>query len=330
MAVERQVIAANIKKLKVKEYLSKEVEKAGIGSIDIQRTPMDTRVIIHAQRPGIVIGKKGTTIKMLTSTLRETYHLDNPQIEVNDLAVPALSAPVMARSIASSLERGFHFRRAAYSALRDIMNAGAIGAHITLSGKLTGERSRMEKFIDGYIKYCGEPADRLVLKGFAEAAVKLGRIGVQVKILPPGAKMPDNIQIISEKPEEPAPPEKPVETKSAEAPKKEEKKTDKAPKAAEKDLKKPKPDAKEAVEKPKAPAEKKEKPKAKAKAVKADIPKPAPAAENDILAKPAKEIVKAAKTLGAKDLKAILKAEQTGKKRKTVIEAITKLISKEQ
>ncbi len=319
MAVERQVISANIKKVKVKEYLSKELEKAGIGEIDIQRTPMDTRVIINAQRPGIVIGKKGATIKALTSTLREKYGLDNPQIEVNDLAVPALSAPVMARSIASSLERGFHFRRAAYSALRDIMNAGAIGAHITLSGKLTGERSRMEKFVDGYIKYCGEPADRLVLKGFAEAAVKLGRIGVQVKILPPGAKMPDNIQIISEKPEEKAAVvEEPAAAPATATKAPKEKKTEKAPKAAKKALAKPKP-----------AAEKKEKPKAKAKTVKTDTPKPASAAEKDILAKPAKEIVKAAKTLKAKELKTLLKAEQTGKKRKTVIEAMTKLIPKE-
>jgi small subunit ribosomal protein S3 len=198
LAVERLVILANMKKVKVKEFLSKELERAGIGKIDIQRTPLDTRVIIYAQRPGIVIGKKGITIKSMTEILKTEYGLDNPQIEVNDLSVPALSAPVMARSIASSLERGFHFRRAAYSALRDIMNAGAIGAQITLSGKVTGERSRMEKFVDGYIKHCGEPAERLVLKGFAEAAPKLGRIGVKVKILPPNAKMPDNITIRSE------------------------------------------------------------------------------------------------------------------------------------
>lgn len=326
MAVERQVIAANIKKMKVKEYLSKELEKAGIGEIDIQRTPMDTRVIIYAQRPGIVIGKKGATIKNLTEKLRTEYSLDNPQIEVNDLAVPALSAPVMARSIASSLERGFHFRRAAYSALRDIMNAGAIGAHITLSGKLTGERSRMVKFFDGYIKYCGEPAERLVLKGFAEAAPKLGRIGVQVKILPPGAKMPDNIQIISEKDDEGV--AEPVEERVAtpveapkEAPAKAVKKTPK--KAASEKKEKPKatkkekkPKAKEVVEKPKAKAK---------KTAKADAPKKA--AEEDILTKPAKEILKAAKGLNKKDLKALLKKEEGAKKRKTVIEGIKRLIS---
>lgn len=211
MAVERQVISANIKKVKVKEFLLKELERAGIGDINIQRTPMDTRVIIYAQRPGIVIGKKGMTIKAMTETLRDEYGLDNPQIEVNDLGVPALSAQVMAKNIASSLERGYNFRRAAYSALRDIMNAGAIGAQITLSGKLTGQRSRMEKFMKGYIKHCGEPAEKLVLKGFAEAAPKLGRIGVKVKILPPDTHLPDDIRIVTKAEEI----EKPVAVETA-------------------------------------------------------------------------------------------------------------------
>jgi small subunit ribosomal protein S3 len=301
LAVERHVIAANMKKIKVKEFLSKELEKAGIGEIDIQRTPMDTRVIIHAQRPGIVIGKKGVTIKSMTDILKTEYGLDNPQIEVNDLAVPALSAPVMARSIASSLERGFHFRRAAYSALRDIMNAGAIGAQITLSGKLTGERSRMEKFVDGYIKHCGEPADRLVLKGFAEAAPKLGRIGVKVKILPPNAKMPDNIKILieSEAPEI-------VETPSSEAPKEEP--------VVEKMAKEAEPEAAKKAKKAKTKA-KAEKPKTKAK--------------GDILESSAKDILKALKKLDKKELTPLLERESKGKNRKTVIEGIKKLIPKE-
>jgi small subunit ribosomal protein S3 len=316
LAVERQVVSANLKKVKVKEYLSKELEKAGIGEIDIQRTPMDTRVIIYAQRPGIVIGKKGTTIKSLTDTLKEEYGLDNPQIEVNDLAVPALSAPVMARSIASSLERGYHFRRAAYSALRDIMNAGAIGVQITLSGKLTGERSRMEKFVDGYIKHCGEPAERLVLKGFAEAAPKLGRIGVKVKILPPGARLPDNITIGTEEAEPSVDVEAPPEVAEGPVPKGVE-----SPKEVEpKKLKKPK--------KPK----KEEKPKKAKKVVgtkKAAKTKPKAKAEEDFLDKPAKEIMKEIQKMGKKELNTLLDKEGKGKNRKTVVAGIKKLISKE-
>ncbi len=328
MAVERQVISASIKKVKVKEYLAKELEKAGIGDIDIQRTPMDTRVIIHAQRPGIVIGKKGTTIKNLTQTLRDEYGMDNPQIEVNDIGNPALSAPVMARNIASSLERGFHFRRAAYSALRDIMSAGAIGVQITLSGKLTGERSRMEKFMDGYIKHCGEPAGRLVKVGFAEASPKLGRIGVKVKILPPGAKMPDNITIASEpvKVPEKIEPELPKEKAAV-------------PEPAEK-AKAPKEAASKKVTPKKEKSPVKETEGSKAKKVKAAKKKPEEkklaekkkekeAAQEDILSGTAKEVLKKIRGLDKKQLGILLEIESQGKKRKTVISEIKKLIPEE-
>ncbi len=295
MAVERQVISANVKKVKVKEYLFKELDKAGIGEIDIQRTPMDTRVIISAQRPGIVIGKKGATIKNLTDTLRDGFGLDNPQIEVNDLGVPQLNAQVMAKSIASSLERGFHFRRAAYSALRDIMNAGAMGAQITISGKLTGERSRMEKFMDGYIKHCGEPAERLVLKGFAEAAPKLGRIGVKVKILPPNTKMPDHISIAVDG-------EKPVEELVEES---------KAPASEKKEI------IPEDVEEP-------------VKEVKTQKAKKKELTEPDLLDLPAKEILKAIKEMNKKELNTLFEIESKSKKRKTVIAGIEKLLPSEE
>lgn len=313
MAVERTVIAGNIKKVKVKEYLARELERAGIGEIDIQRTPMDTRVIIFAQRPGIVIGKKGATIKQLTEKLSSEFGLDNPQIEVNDLPVPSLSAPVVARNIASSLERGYHFRRAAYSALRDIMNAGAIGAQITLSGKLTGERSRMEKFMSGYIKHCGEPSERLVLKGFAEAAPKLGRIGVKVKILPPGVIMPDNISII--KPEEKKP-EPSIEKETPKAPIQAPKPSKEAgPK--EKAKKKPEPEAKKEKTKTK-------KPKAKAKTK--ETVSEETLIDATLLDGTAKDILKAVKGMDKKLLKSLIAVEEKNKNRKTVIAGIKKQI----
>ncbi|MFQ6135815.1 MAG: 30S ribosomal protein S3 [Candidatus Hydrothermarchaeales archaeon] len=198
MGVERRIVSENIRKAKVKEFLTKELERAGCGGVDIQRTPMGTRVIIDAQRPGLVIGKRGASIRTLTDVLRDKYGLDNPQIEVNELEVPELNAQVMAKNVASLLERGFHFRRAAYTTLRRIMDAGAIGAEISISGKLTGDRSRSEKFVDGYIKHCGEPSELYVKKGIAVAAPKPGVIGVQVKIMPPGVKLPDDIRTFEE------------------------------------------------------------------------------------------------------------------------------------
>lgn len=198
MAVERKFVSDNIRKTRVKEFLKKELEKAGCGEIDVQRTPLGTRVILKAQRPGLVIGRKGASIRKLTNILKTEHDLDNPQIEVDELEVPELNAQVMAESIASALERGVHFRRAAYTTLRRIMEAGARGAEIQISGKLTGERSKTVKFLDGYLKHCGEPALRFVRKGFAKASPKPGILGVKVKIMPPGVTLPDEIIFIEE------------------------------------------------------------------------------------------------------------------------------------
>jgi len=166
VAIERKFIADNIRKLEVKEYLRKELDRAGCGEIDLQRTPLGTRVIINAQRPGIVIGRKGASIRKLTAVLKTKYEIDNPQLEVNELEFAELNAQVMAKNIASSLERGIHFRT--YTTLRNIMNAGARGAEIQISGKLTGERAKSLKFTDGFLKHCGEPAIEHVRVGIAE------------------------------------------------------------------------------------------------------------------------------------------------------------------
>lgn len=195
MAQERKFIQDNIRKLEVKEYLLRDLSRAGIGEIDIQRTPMGTRVIIQARRPGLIIGKKGLTIRKLTTILRTNFGLDNPQIEVNELDVSELNPAVMAKQVAEGLERGINFRRVAYTALRRIREAGARGTEITISGKLTSDRGRTLKFIDGFLKHCGEPAIQYVREGYAVAAPKPGVIGVKVKIMPPNIKLPDDIEI---------------------------------------------------------------------------------------------------------------------------------------
>ncbi len=198
LAIERKFISENLTRLEVKEFLEKELNRAGCGEIDIQRTPLGTRVMIYAQRPGLVIGRKGSSIKKITDILEKKFKLDNPQVEVNEVEVPELNALIMADNIASAIERGIHFRRAAFNALRRIMEAGARGAQIRISGKLTGDRNKTVKFLDGYLKHCGEPATLYVKVGLAEASPKQGVLGVQVKIMPPGIKLPDDIEFISD------------------------------------------------------------------------------------------------------------------------------------
>jgi small subunit ribosomal protein S3 len=202
LAIERKFISENVKKLRVKEFLKEELNRAGCGEIEIQRTPLGTRVMVFAERPGLVIGRKGASIRRLTEILEKDFQIDNPQVEVNELGVPELNAQIMANNIASAIERGIHFRRAAYTTLRRIMEAGARGAEIEISGKLTGERSKSVKFMDGYLKHCGEPAMIYVKEGYAEASPKPGVIGVKVKLMPPGVKLPDDIEFIGEEEKE--------------------------------------------------------------------------------------------------------------------------------
>jgi small subunit ribosomal protein S3 len=195
MSGERKFINENTRRVLLKEYMMREVDRAGFGGIDIQRTPLGTRVTLITERPGLVIGRKGGVIKSLTRQMEELFDFDNPQIEVQEDQNPNLNAQIMAKKLAFALERGWHFRRAGHSTVRRIMDSGARGCQVIISGKLTGQRHRTEKFKEGHIKYCGEPKRLFIREGFAAAKLKLGIIGVKVQIMVPDAKLPDEITI---------------------------------------------------------------------------------------------------------------------------------------
>ncbi|MBM4237054.1 MAG: 30S ribosomal protein S3, partial [Euryarchaeota archaeon] len=197
MASERKFVTENIRRVLLKEYLMKEVGRAGFGGVDVQRTPMGTRVTLVTERPGIVIGRRGAAIKNLTRAIEEDFNFDNPQIEVQEVENANLNAQIMAEKLAFALERGWHFRRAGHSTVRRIMDSGARGCQVVISGKLTGQRHRTEKFKEGYIKFCGEPRIKFMKTGFAVAKLKPGVIGVRVEIMDPQAKLPDEVDIMS-------------------------------------------------------------------------------------------------------------------------------------
>jgi small subunit ribosomal protein S3 len=205
VASERKIVADKIKRVLLKEYLMKETQRAGFGGVDIQRTPMGTRVTLIAERPGLIIGRKGEAIKALTEAVSSKFQFNNPQIEVQETENPSLNAQVMAEKLANALERGWHFRRAGHSTVRRIMDAGAKGCLIVIAGKLTSQRHRRQKFKAGHIKYCGEPRNLFMRKGFAIAKLKPGVIGVTVEIMDPNAKLPDEIEVLEMKmPTQPA------------------------------------------------------------------------------------------------------------------------------
>jgi small subunit ribosomal protein S3 len=191
----RRVIEEATRRVLLKDYLVRESARAGFGGLDIQRTPMGTRVTLICERPGILIGRRGELIKQLTQDIQSRFQLDNPQIEVQEERQPSLNAQLMAEKLAATLERGWHFRRAGHSTVRRIMESGARGCQVILSGKLTGERHRTERFKSGTIKYCGEAARYQIQKGFYPARLKPGVIGVNVWIMRPNERLPDEIRI---------------------------------------------------------------------------------------------------------------------------------------
>ena len=171
--------------------------------MEIQITPLGTMVVVYAERPGMVIGRGGKTVRSITQNLKTRYGLENPQVEVKEVDIPELNPKIMAHKIAAMLQRGMHFRRVAYTALRRIMGAGAQGVEVTISGKIRGSRFAVAKFSDGYIKKCGEPSTRFVRHGFATVQLKPGVLGINVRIMPPDVVLPDKVDILKIEVEKP-------------------------------------------------------------------------------------------------------------------------------
>jgi small subunit ribosomal protein S3 len=212
VSVVKHFITESIKKTEIDEYLQKKLDRAGYGGVSISKTPLGTHIVIYAMRPGLVIGRGGETIRELATFLEEKFKVSNPQISVSEIEIPELNAYVVACRVASALQRGVHFRRAGFWSLNQVMEAGALGAEIVISGKLRTERARFEKFRAGYLVKCGDPSLKYMQKAEVHVQLKPGMFGVRVRIMPPDAVFPDKIKIV----ESPPPEEKPEEN-SAEA-----------------------------------------------------------------------------------------------------------------
>ena len=202
MTVAKEMLKERVRRVQVHDHVQNKTARAGFGGLSIQRTPLGTHVRISAERPGLVIGRKGSDIQRLTEELERKFGYENLQVEAGEVNNFALNPLIMAAKVANALERGWNYRRAGNSMLQRIMDAGARGCQITIAGKLTGLRHRTEKFLSGHIKFCGETALELMDVGIAQAKLKPGTIGVKVAIMKPDARLPDEIEVV--KPEIPA------------------------------------------------------------------------------------------------------------------------------
>uniref|UniRef100_A0A7J3ZMD7 Small ribosomal subunit protein uS3 n=1 Tax=Fervidicoccus fontis TaxID=683846 RepID=A0A7J3ZMD7_9CREN len=193
--IKRYFVEKGIATVRIDEYLAKHFYRAGYAGVDTYKTPLGTRIVIYAERPAFLIGRRGQTIRNLATIFEQHFGIENPQITVMPVENPDLNARIMAFRLAVALERGFHFRRAAFIALRRIMAAGALGAEIVISGKLTSERARHEKFRAGKIFKAGYQASYVTEKAVAHALLKPGIYGIKVLIVKP-VRPVDSIKII--------------------------------------------------------------------------------------------------------------------------------------
>ncbi|MGD0510385.1 MAG: 30S ribosomal protein S3 [Candidatus Micrarchaeaceae archaeon] len=192
MAIEKKFIDDAIIKLNISKYLSKELARAGYSRVEIQKTPILTRITVYVLNPGRVIGRGGRTIDTITETIKGKFKVENPQINVMKVDNKMLEPLLVAKSITERLERGMNARRIIQSTLREIIENGALGTEIVASGKLAakGARAKTIRKSLGYIPKAGDVTE-LVKEAHATAYPKYGAIGVYVRIVPPGTVFPD-------------------------------------------------------------------------------------------------------------------------------------------
>ena len=180
---ERIFIQKAKEQISLEGFIRSQFKQAKVGDIEIQHTPVVTRIVLYTTTPGLIIGSGGERIKEIVEEIKKHYGIENPQIDVQKIEDSDLDAGIVAQSIASQLEGGINYKRLGNYFLERIMQAGATGCEIIITGKLSGERSRRERFYAGYLKKAGDRALKEVMKGFALANPKLGNIGVTVKIM---------------------------------------------------------------------------------------------------------------------------------------------------
>jgi small subunit ribosomal protein S3 len=201
--IERKFIAQKIKEYQIQEYIDKNLKNVGHSHTKMVKTPLGEKIVLYASRPGLIVGRKGQNIKELTNTLKKSFGLENPQIEISEVGDINLDANIVAERITDSLERfgAQRFKAIGHKVMENVMSAGALGVEIIVSGKIPSSRAKSWRFYSGYLKKCGNISIVGVDKAHVQAKLKTGVVGIKVSIMPPGTDLPDKIELIEEKEE---------------------------------------------------------------------------------------------------------------------------------
>lgn len=198
--IEKKVLADKFALFGIITFIKKQIPDVPIKEITFDKIPMGERITIHTSTPGLVIGREGSNIKKLTRNLKAEFKFENPQVKIAEIKQPFLSASIVSRMMANDLARfgSKKFKLTGFKALMNIMNAGAMGVEIRITGKLPSTRAKSWRFNKGYLKKTGYVSDFLVDHAIEKVTLKTGVVGIQVSIMLPDTPLPDKITYIEE------------------------------------------------------------------------------------------------------------------------------------
>merc|ERR1712226_1368966 len=202
------MVADGVFYAELNEFLMRVLAEDGYAGVEVRVTPIRTEIIIRATRTREVLGEKGRRIRELTAVVQKRYGFPENSVELFAERVEnrASCAMAQAESLRFKLLGGLAARRACYGVMRFVMENGAKGVEVIISGKLRAQRAKAMKFRDGYLISTGEPKKHYINEAVRHVLMRQGVLGIKVKIMLAydpegrmGTKMPlpDNI-IVSE------------------------------------------------------------------------------------------------------------------------------------
>jgi small subunit ribosomal protein S3e len=210
---KRKFVADGVFKAELNEMLTRELAEDGYSGVEVRVTPTRTEIIILATRTQQVLGEKGRRIRELTALVQKRFNFQKDSVELyaEKVANRGLSAIAQCESLRYKLLGGLAVRRACYGVVRFIIENGAKGCEVIVSGKLRAQRAKAMKFVDGFMIHSGQPARDYVDSAVRHVLLRQGVIGIKVKIMRdhdplgksgPKTPLPDAINILEAKEEE--------------------------------------------------------------------------------------------------------------------------------
>eukprot|EP00930_Biecheleria_cincta_P015288 TRINITY_DN127_c0_g1_i5.p1 TRINITY_DN127_c0_g1~~TRINITY_DN127_c0_g1_i5.p1 ORF type:complete len:237 (+),score=59.34 TRINITY_DN127_c0_g1_i5:79-789(+) len=203
---KRKFVADGVFNAELNEFLARTLGEDGYAGVEVRVTPIRTEIIIRATRTREVLGEKGRRIRELTALVQKRFGFPENSVELFAERVENRAGCAMAQceSLRFKLLGGLAARRACYGVIRFIMENGAKGCEVIISGKLRAQRAKAMKFKDGYLISTGEPKKHYISEAVRHVAMRQGMLGIKVKIMMshdpegkmgPAMPMPDAVVI---------------------------------------------------------------------------------------------------------------------------------------